>query len=357
MTMDEIVRRLEKAEKKTAALEETLETIKQMNISEQMQEYIESRQRTVQLTGLLNSLSGQGVVDTSEAERQIAAAQAKKNIADAQIREAMASAAILDAEAVTPAALFTYERYTYIAKAGIRITGYNGFDEKTIAIPAYISGLPVISIGRKAFCNGSMEEVVLPQSILEIDEAAFKGCSSLRKINVPQKIFSIGASAFSSCLSLKTIQLPEGLEVLGKWCFSNSGIERINFPSTIEKIPSYCCQGCKKLQTVSIEDGVKTIAEEAFSYDWSYRRYGDVNHLSKIVIPKSVKTIESKAFNDRKETLIACLGMETVGDSQRYSSDTFAPEATIYVIPGSAMQKYARDHNMKIKPLTEFPVE
>ena len=104
MTMEELAQRLEQAEQKIEALEETLETLKKMGVSEQMQAYIDTRQRTMQLTGLLNTLSGQSVIDTSETERQIMQAQHHKESVDRQIREAIASASMVNTNSATPAA-------------------------------------------------------------------------------------------------------------------------------------------------------------------------------------------------------------------------------------------------------------
>lgn len=356
MTMDEIVRRLEKAEKKIAALEETLETIKQMNISEQMQEYIESRQRTVQLTGLLNSLSGQGLVDTSEAERQIAVAQAKKKTADKQIREAIASASIIETENASPAELFTYVGCTCESKSGLRITGYNGFDERVIAIPASISGRTVISIGEKAFYNGTMEEIVLPASLISISASAFENCSKLKKINIPNMLVSIGEKAFSRCISLEEIILPDGINKLGEWCFYNSGIKKINFPAKIKIIPKWCCYECTQLEEVSIEEGITQISYSAFNANFNYRNR---NRLQSLVIPKTVVLLEKDALAGRPDMHVAFLGATTNGvPSGEYRSNTIAsPKTTFYVIPGSAMQRYARENNFPMKSLKEFPLK
>jgi len=356
MTMEELAQRLEQAEQKIEALEETLETLKKMGASEQMQAYIDTRQRTMQLTGLLNTLSGQSVIDTSEAERQIMQAQHQKESVDRQIREAIASASMVNTNSATPAELFTYENWVSDSYNGVRITGYNGFDEQIIAIPSKINGRDVISIGEKAFLNATMEEVVLPASITDICPSAFENCSNLARIIIPNAVTSIGEKAFSGCRSLNAILLPESLRELGKWCFNNSGITSINFPRRIKAVPDWCCYDCRNLHEVTIAEGVKQIGYGAFAL--TVRKYGDTNYLRTLVIPKSVDIVENDAIKLRPETHVAFLGLQTTGPKPGRLANIRAiasPKTIFYVIPGSAMQRYAREHNFPMKSLSEFP--
>lgn len=66
-----------------------------------------------------------------------------------------------------------------------------------------------------------LKKIVLPASIVEIDDKAFKDCISLTEVSFKpnSKLKTIGAYAFSGCESLRKITLPSGLLKIGKTAF------------------------------------------------------------------------------------------------------------------------------------------
>lgn len=77
------------------------------------------------------------------------------------------------------------------------------------------------------------------------------------------------------------------------------------------------------------------------------------------VIPPNAKKINKEAFGNRISTArsnnkitLVLLGKETDILSDKY--DTLYDVSLIYCLPGSKAQKYAREHNIPMKPLSEF---
>lgn len=68
-----------------------------------------------------------------------------------------------------PASDFEYEK----SGSEIKITGYKGSEKGTLAVPAKIDGLAVISIGKRALAGTKAETIVLPASVMELCEEAF----------------------------------------------------------------------------------------------------------------------------------------------------------------------------------------
>ena len=66
-----------------------------------------------------------------------------------------------------------------------------------------------------------LKKIVLPASIVEIGDKAFKDCISLTEVSFKpnSKLKTIGAYAFSGCNSLKKITLPSSLLKIGKTAF------------------------------------------------------------------------------------------------------------------------------------------
>ena len=53
--------------------------------------------------------------------------------------------------------------------------------------------------------NKDVKEIRLPQTVLYIDKAAFRDCTSLEKINLPPNVCYIHEETFKGCIALKEI--------------------------------------------------------------------------------------------------------------------------------------------------------
>ena len=80
---------------------------------------------------------------------------------------------------------FLYEYYqdAYTNQAGIIITGYQG-GQASVVVPERIDGYPVLKLGAAFYQNTTVKSIILPESLLEIGENAFSGCTSLNYIDV-----------------------------------------------------------------------------------------------------------------------------------------------------------------------------
>ena len=95
---------------------------------------------------------------------------------------------------------------------GIVITRAKGC-QGDFVIPFEINGIPVTSIGERAFkgCDG-LTGVTIPDSVTSIEYGAFYGCSGLTSVVIPNSVTFCGGDAFSYCSSLTSVSLPESLK-------------------------------------------------------------------------------------------------------------------------------------------------
>ncbi|MBB6463677.1 leucine-rich repeat protein [Flammeovirga kamogawensis] len=105
-----------------------------------------------------------------------------------------------------------------------KIIAYNG-KETSIEIPQYIDGVKIIAIGKSAFKNKELTNVVLPDSLVSIDKEAFSG-NQLTSISIPSSVVYIGENAFSDN-QFERLLLPSYIsrniyEVVNGWV-SNTG--------------------------------------------------------------------------------------------------------------------------------------
>lgn len=96
--------------------------------------------------------------------------------------------------------------WKYEIKAGTCIiTGYTG-NEIELEIPSAIQGTPVTRIAKSAFSgNVKLEYVCVPDSVLYVDENAFRGCLALREVYLGRNIGSLESGAFANCPSLALV--------------------------------------------------------------------------------------------------------------------------------------------------------
>ena len=69
--------------------------------------------------------------------------------------------------------------------------------------------------------TGNETKVVIPDSVTEIGEHAFKDCESLKEITIPDSVTVIYDEAFKGCESLKEIIIPDSVTEIGDMVFSS----------------------------------------------------------------------------------------------------------------------------------------
>lgn len=141
------------------------------------------------------------------------------------------------------------EYFEYVLEDGeCTITGYIGKDEYVI-IPSEIEGCPVINIGESAFDADFLEDIILkevriPDSVDNIDNCAFYGCSELTEIVLPKNLTRIGDMAFQDCVNLESIVFSENVSFIGFQAFASC--------DSLENI--YCKIGSVSATTITEND-------------------------------------------------------------------------------------------------------
>ena len=65
----------------------------------------------------------------------------------------------------------------------------------------------------------SAETLMLPASVIRIEDESFSGDCSISRVILPETLTEIGRSAFQGCSSLKHVSLPASLQSIGDACF------------------------------------------------------------------------------------------------------------------------------------------
>lgn len=237
------------------------------------------------------------------------------------------------------------------------------------------SGSAVSSIQAHAFDGlRNLKNLVLSDAPLtNIDNFAFRFCSSLTELDIPEGVVSIGRYAFYYCTSLETVYIPTTVEHIGSYAFLGSEKVRAYFRSDtlpreldpdwdhgivgyyldvlevmtqgdfmyaltnsqkIALLEYYGKDTVLDLTKVPLHGEISIIGGKAFAYA----------PIEKIILPQSVTLIQNEAFfaSSIKEISIPA-GVTFIG-RQAFSHTplqalTFASDASLSVIEASAFEE------------------
>ena len=128
-------------------------------------------------------------------------------------------------------------------------------------------------VNKLVFCPPSIGNIELLSSTTSIGGEAF-GCNIMSDCAfLPQSVSNIANWAFMGCTYLKRVILPNSITSIGSYCFHNCyNLESFIFSGNIQTISRYLFDGCTSLKSVIIQNGVETIDDysfKSFKYLWS----------------------------------------------------------------------------------------
>ncbi len=115
----------------------------------------------------------------------------------------------------TDASCFTYTNHG----DSIEITGFDN-SVSDVVIPSEMEDLPVTTIGNMAFFGSSITSLVMPNTVIVIDDYAFMGCEALTDVTFSENLTTISLAAFSNCTSLSEVTIPQSVTSLEFSAFS-----------------------------------------------------------------------------------------------------------------------------------------
>lgn len=167
----------------------------------------------------------------------------------------------------------TFE-YRHNDNGGITITDYTG-NNKSVTVPDTLDGSPVTEIGYGAFLNSQVTDVVIPDTVKIIGDSAFSRCEQLSVIDIPKSVERIGAMAFfatpfektlgeddfviiNDCILYKyngksdVVTIPEGIYCIGGHGFYENDLTEVIMPDSVKYIESQTFANCKNLKSITV---------------------------------------------------------------------------------------------------------
>lgn len=166
------------------------------------------------------------------------------------------------------------------------VVGYEGEAERII-IPRQIGDRPVTLIAKEAFRdNWTVTHVLLPDTVEEIGDGAFRGCKRLEQIHFDPDVRVIGEYAFFGCDALSRVVLPKNLTCVGACAFAYTGLNRVSLPDALLVVGESAFDHAPGIGFVRLGSGVRVIERYAFAEA----------PLRRVKLPESVVRVGRGAF-------------------------------------------------------------
>lgn len=134
-------------------------------------------------------------------------------------------------EEVLPASL---EDGTKIVKIACSTGGFKPL--KKLVVDAQITCIAPESFRN----NDKLEEIVLPDSLLEIGELAFANCNKLKEIRIPDKVTQIKRKTFEHCSRLEKVYGCETLAAVEEYSFSFcTSLKEVSFSRKLRRLETF----------------------------------------------------------------------------------------------------------------------
>ena len=162
-----------------------------------------------------------------------------------------------------------------------------------LRIPEEIDGLPVVAVAEKTFAvaqEAPVAETEAEKALSFVTEPAVptEEGQALRRVFLPDTIVQIGDNAFSGCSALERVHLPANLAEISNRLFHGcAALREITLPAAVKRIGDYAFYGCERLQALHLPEGVESIGRYAF---YNCRK------MEKINIPLAAKELNTGLF-------------------------------------------------------------
>ncbi len=160
-----------------------------------------------------------------------------------------------------------------------------------------------LAVADKMYLNGNLvKNLVIPNSVKNINKYAFYGCNCLTSITIPNSVTTIGDYAFGDCSNIMSVMMGDSVTTIGQGVFQNcTSLTNVMISNSLTSIGANAFEGCTSLANIMIPNSVARIGSYAFA---------DTNLIS-VTIPDSVTSIGAHAFEGCDELMEIIFSDET----------------------------------------------
>ena len=146
---------------------------------------------------------------------------------------------------------------------------------------------------RLVYCMSQETSFTIPEGVEVIGEMAFRGKKALKNVIIANSVKEIEHDAFYDCDELDNIYVPAGVKIVRSYAFAECDkLKKVTFAGTPEKVGRHTFDDCDQLHDIIVPAGSsKFFRKELHFID------GDTDYL---VLEDSKKKAEKKDVAEKK---------------------------------------------------------
>ena len=147
-------------------------------------------------------------------------------------------------------------------------------------IPSSVNGKTIDQIWTSGFEGASgLTGITISSSIGRLGTAAFEG-TGLTNVIIPDTVQQVDPAVFQNCTKLVSVKLPAGLAEIDQYMFANCiSLQYVDMPDSIMKINIYAFHNCTSLTSLALPKNLSSLSVGCFD---------KCINLQYVVVPKSV---------------------------------------------------------------------
>lgn len=180
----------------------------------------------------------------------------------------------------------------------------------------------IVAVAKNGFSRCTFQQLVLPQTVVDIREEAFAYCQSMTEFQFPKGVEIVSEGLFLDCRNLTSIYYSDvngnqagdnsTIKTFGSHCFDSCvKLEKIYCPSSATLFQQSCFQKCSSMTTFKfplaiIDDkGTESTSDDEITNYLTVEEYAfaDCAVLQRVYFDVNLTTIKNHAFADSKDDL------------------------------------------------------
>lgn len=160
------------------------------------------------------------------------------------------------------------------------LQSYPAGREGAYTIPSFVHGKKIDQIWTSGFEGASgLTGISIPPSIGRLGTAAFEG-TGLTNVVIPDTVQQVDPAVFQNCTSLVSVKLPNGITEIDQYLFANCiSLQHVDMPDSITKINIYAFHNCTSLTSLALPKNLSSLSVGCFD---------KCINLQHVVVPPSV---------------------------------------------------------------------
>lgn len=151
---------------------------------------------------------------------------------------------------------------------------------------------------RLVYCMSQKTSFTIPEGVEIIGEMAFRGKKALKNVIIANSVKEIEHDAFYDCDELDNVYVPAGVKVVRSYAFAECDkLKKITFAGTPEKVGRHTFDDCDQLHDIIVPAGSSKFFRKELHFI-----NGDTDYLVLEKAEKKVEIPEKKAETSEKKS-------------------------------------------------------